>query len=104
METFPSPLVSLLNPSQVLAPGDEQGRFFAPSPLCSCRGRLTEEGMGWEEQMWTDVQQQLSLSETARGFKWDLVLSLSRGLVRSHLVIEVPDSTLQMHCLDAEMA
>lgn len=28
VETFPSPLVSLLGPTQVSAPGDEQGGFF----------------------------------------------------------------------------
>lgn len=54
-KTFPSPLVSLL----ALAPGDEQGGF---SPLCGSEG-LTEPGVGWEEQLWTDVQQQLSLSD-----------------------------------------
>lgn len=68
------------------------------SPL---QGR--EDGLGWQEQMWTDVgwtdvQLQLSLPG---GCRRDPVLS--RGLLWGYLLIVTLNKNLQSHSLGTEM-
>lgn len=107
MENLPSPLCCSQS-CPGFSPRDEQGHPWALSSLG------LGEGLGWQEQLWTDVgwtdvggtdvggtDVQLPLSLPG-GCRRDPVLPLSRGLPWSHSLIVTLNKTLQSHSLDTE--